>query len=148
MKKHLVMGWAVLASLSAGALQLANAEEPNNGTPTQRRPHGPPAEAIQACSGIQDGASCSFTHDGRQVSGTCRAGPEGKPSACAPAGGPGGHGPGFGPPPEALEACKGLQEGATCSVSLRDGNVVSGECRAGPRGEAVACMPARPPEPI
>jgi len=46
---------------------------------------GPPPEALQACNGAQADASCSFTlPDGFQVSGTCRAGPDGTGLACAP----------------------------------------------------------------
>ncbi|HEX7488087.1 MAG TPA: hypothetical protein VF341_04230 [Anaeromyxobacteraceae bacterium] len=47
--------------------------------------HGPPPEALQACSGAQAEASCSFAlPDGVQVAGTCRAGPDGAALACAP----------------------------------------------------------------
>jgi hypothetical protein len=52
-----------------------------------------------------------------------------------------------GPPPEALDACKGLQAGADCSFTGR-GRTVSGSCFA-PEGKPLACRPKdrgeRPP---
>ena len=106
-------------------------------------PPAPPAEALQACSSIQVGATCSFTtHDGRQVSGICRSGPRGETAACMPAGPHHGH---HGPPPEALQACSGAQAGASCSFTLPDGLQVAGTCRAGPDGAALACAPSQPP---
>jgi hypothetical protein len=53
---------------------------------------GPPREALAACSGRSEGASCSFQgRGGESVSGTCGAPPD-RPLACMPAGGPpGGH---------------------------------------------------------
>ena len=101
------------------------------------RPPGPPQEALQACSGKSDGASCAFSgRDGRQLGGTCRAGPQGEPPACMPA-----HPP---PPPEVLQACSGLPEGTSSTVTHGD-RTLSGTCRAGPTGEALACAPAGPP---
>ena len=47
------------------------------------------------------------------------------------------------PPPEALEACAALSEGAACTVSLGD-RELQGLCRAGPDRAAVACLPDRP----
>jgi hypothetical protein len=50
---------------------------------------GPPPEALAACSGLSAGQNCSFSHDGHDITGTCRNGPDGNgPIACAPAGGP------------------------------------------------------------
>ena len=107
--------------------------------PGQARAHGgPPAEALQACASLEVGSTCSFTLDGRELSGTCRAGPNGEAAACMPAGHP------HGPPPEAFQACASLAAGATCSVTM-GGNQVEGTCRAGPDGGALACAPARPP---
>ena len=100
--------------------------------------HSPPAEAVQACSGLQDGAPCSFTHHEHQVSGTCRIPPGGDAAACMPAK---GH---HGPPPEAIQACSGLQNGDTCTFT-HAGREISGSCRTGPDGQNVACFPAHPP---
>ncbi len=62
--------------------------------------HAPPQEAIDACNGLDEGASCSFDHEGRSMTGTCAAGPEGEAVSCRPPhpGGDGGPPPG-GPPP-------------------------------------------------
>ena len=53
---------------------------------------GPPREALAACNGRAEGASCTFQgRGGESVTGTCGA-PPGRPLACRPAGGPpGGH---------------------------------------------------------
>lgn len=107
----------------------------------QGPPRGPPPEALQACSGLSEGAACAFTHRDRNLTGTCRTGPEGGALACAPAGmGPGGH---HGPPPEALAACASLASGAACTVSF-NGQTQAGTCVAGPSGEPLACLPPRP----
>jgi len=55
---------------------------------------GPPPEAISACSGKAENASCGFTSPRGPLSGTCRNVPEGK-MACVPANMP-GHGGGQG----------------------------------------------------
>ncbi len=60
--------------------------------------HGPPpAEALAACQGKAAEASCSFSHEGRALTGTCFTPASDKPLACRPAGGPPGGGNG-GPP--------------------------------------------------
>ena len=47
--------------------------------------HGPPQEAIDACAKLRDGDTCSFTHHGHNVDGSCRTGPDGSGAlACAP----------------------------------------------------------------
>jgi len=117
--------------LSLFTLSLAVAQE--LGPPT------PPAEALNACTGRSVGASCTFQHDGRTVTGTCRPGPQGGPIACAP---PHGH---RGPPPEALAACKDQQDGASCQFTDPRGELVAGLCRSGPRGEPPACAPKDAP---
>ncbi len=105
--------------------------------------HAPPQEAIEACNGLQEGTACTVTFgDGRQLSGTCRTGPQGSAAACAPNGPPPG---GFRPPPEAVQACSSLQEGASCSFTMPDGDQLAGTCRASPDGSTVACAPAHPP---
>lgn len=46
-----------------------------------------------------------------------------------------------GPPPEALEACEGLDEGSECSMTL-GGHTVEGSCVAGPNDDdPLACLP-------
>lgn len=52
-----------------------------------RPPHGPPPEAVAACSGLSDSAACSVTLGSRTLQGTCRAapGPDGGTLACMPA---------------------------------------------------------------
>ena len=102
----------------------------------------PPQEALDACAKLKAGDACSFTFDGRALSGTCR-GPADKPAACAPEGmsPPGGH---HGPPPAALDACKSLRDGDTCSFSI-DGREVKGSCRTGPEGQPAACLPSDMP---
>ena len=105
----------------------------------QGPPRGPPPEALQACNGLSEGAACAFTHRDRNLTGTCRTGPEGGALACAPAGlGPGGH---HGPPPESLAACQGQTEGGTCSFTV-EGHAMTGTCRTGPPGAPLACAPA------
>jgi len=36
---------------------------------------GPPPESLAACTGLAEGTSCGFTVDGRNLTGSCRAGP-------------------------------------------------------------------------
>lgn len=100
---------------------------------------GPPPEALQACSGLRDGASCNFSLGDKQISGTCRTRPSGD-AVCLP----GGHRGHLGPPPEAVQACSGLQNGTSCSFSVED-KQISGTCRTGPAGEAPACLPSGHP---
>jgi hypothetical protein len=106
-------------------------------------PPAPPPEAIQACSGLAEGASCSVTwSDGSGMAGTCRSGPQGEPAACMPERSPRGA---FRPPPEAIRACASLGEGAACTFTLPDGHQLSGACRAAPDGSGTACAPGGPP---
>jgi hypothetical protein len=102
-------------------------------------PLTPPQEAVDACSGREAGASCTFQHDGRTVGGSCRAVPGGTVVACAP---PFGH---LHPPPEALAACNGQQDGASCQFTSPRGDTIAGICRTGPQGEPAACLPKNPP---
>ena len=67
--------------------------------PKHSGPKGPPpTEAIEACEGLSDGASCTAEVKGRSTEGTCRKGPEQDAElACMPSRQPGGgH---SGPPP-------------------------------------------------
>jgi hypothetical protein len=66
-----------LVALGLLTVRYADAEE-------GAKHRSPPPEAVQACSGLQDGAPCSFTHNGHEISGTCRTGPDGKGPACFP----------------------------------------------------------------
>ncbi len=131
MKRIGIATWTVAAVLAlAGASVLADEG--------RGRPPAPPAESLQACQGLQDGAACSFTMGDRSVQGTCRNGPDGQPAACMP------HRP-HGPPPEAFQACQSLSEGAACSLDLH-GTQLTGTCRKGPQGGGdLACAPPRPP---
>ena len=124
-RQSLIVCWAVLASLAY--LGQGEAGAPDGGEKHGNR-RGPPPEAIQACNGLEDGAACSFTLHERQISGLCRARPEGKPAVCAP-----------NPRPEALQACSGLEQGAPCNFTY-NGNQISGTCR-GPQGKPAACRP-------
>jgi hypothetical protein len=64
--------------------------------------HRPPPEALEACKGKSADASCSFTHHGYSVEGTCFTPASDKPLACRPAKGPrGGKGAGGAPPEDA-----------------------------------------------
>jgi hypothetical protein len=131
-------GW-ILAGLVYGYSQNANAAADGPNEPRTFR--GPPAEALQACSGLQSGAACSFTIHEHQVTGTCRSGPQGEALACAPNRPPHLH---FGPPPEAVQACSGLDVGATCNFTV-NGKELNGTCRQGPEGKPAACFPSPPP---
>ena len=116
---------------------------------------GPPQEAISACSGHSEGASCSFSSPrGDNISGTCDDTPDGM--ACVPEGGPQGmpgqgrqmgggqNGQRRGPPQEAISACSGQSEQASCSFTTPRGDEVSGSCRNTPDG--MACAPAGGPQ--
>lgn len=110
-------------------------------------PRLPPQEAIDACASLAAGDACSFALGGRTVAGTCRLGPDGLKSACAPSDSPppppkdqGAPKP---PPQAALDACASLSADAPCSVVL-DGHTISGRCVAGPQGAAAACLPPPP----
>jgi hypothetical protein len=97
-------------------------------------PPPPPQEAIEACSSLSDGATCTVSFHGRTTEGKCHNGPTGQePLACMPP-----------PPPEAIEACANLSEGATCTVT-HAGHTMQGTCRNLPSGEGpLACAPQPP----
>lgn len=48
----------------------------------------PPKEAVVACEGKAAGAACQFTHEQRDLTGTCFSPSEDKPLACRPANAP------------------------------------------------------------
>ncbi len=133
------MRWTNGILLAVAAAIVASGARADDGPGPQRgAPPAPPAEAIQACSGLADGAPCGFTMGDRQLTGTCRTGPQGEPAACVP---PRHHGP----PPEAFAACQGLAAGDACAVAFH-GQQVTGSCRTGPDGPGqLACAPPRAP---
>jgi hypothetical protein len=103
-------------------------------------PPAPPQEAVDACTGREAGAACTFQQDGHSATGTCHAVPGGSTIACAPL-----HFFHLRPPPEALEACKGQRDGASCQFTAPRGETIAGVCRSGPRGEPPACAPKDAP---
>jgi hypothetical protein len=68
--RHAMLGlsFGVLAAAVAAQSAPTGAANQQSGD----RPHGPPPEAITACSGKAAGAACSFVgRRGEQLSGTC-----------------------------------------------------------------------------
>lgn len=133
MKELKIAGGMVGLTMVLGLVGLASAAD--------RDRRGPPPEAIAACEDKSEGDACSVEFRGRTIDGKCVNGPSADDAlACMPEG---GRPPG--PPPEAIEACEGLDEGDTCEVELHD-RTVTGVCRQG-RGESagLVCLPDRPP---
>jgi len=130
----------------AGPEGAAMACLPDRPTPPPGHHRGPPPQALESCATLQSGAACTFEIDGHAIEGICRTGPRGEAMACAPNRPPPPPGHHRGPPPEALAACANLSEGAACGFEL-EGHALEGTCRPGPEGEAMACMPQRPPPP-
>lgn len=53
----------------------------------ERRPKGPPPEAIEACEELAEDDVCSFARDEEIIEGTCQPGPRPElPLACRPDG--------------------------------------------------------------
>jgi hypothetical protein len=101
---------------------------------------GPPKQAVEACTSKAAGDACSVTFDnGHASEGTCHTGADAaSPLACMPK-----H-MHHGPPKEAIDACKSLAAGATCSVTFDD-HTIDGTCQARHDGEGpLACHPAKP----
>lgn len=115
-----ILAWAVVSAAAYGQLQ----------QPPQHR--GPPKEALNACVGKSDGATCSVVLKDKTLSGTCHAPPNGQ-LACVPA-----------PPAEAVTACAGMQQEAACGFTLGANNLV-GTCRAPPGQSTLACIPEHGP---
>ncbi|MEZ4368144.1 MAG: hypothetical protein R2939_17965 [Kofleriaceae bacterium] len=89
-----VCATGLLVALAAAALA-----EPE---PEPRRPpppRTPPAQALAACDGADEGDPCDFEHDGRTLTGTCRVPPRAERLACVPTGHP--------PPPRGEGADRG-----------------------------------------
>jgi hypothetical protein len=55
----------------------------------------------------------------------------------------GGH---HGPPPEAVEACSGMQAGAACVFEGRGGEALEGTCFSPDEEHPLACRPANAPK--
>lgn len=51
-------------------------------------PRTPPAEALAACDGADEGDACDFEHAGRALTGTCRLPPRTERLVCVPSGHP------------------------------------------------------------
>ena len=84
-----------LVPLRAALIAQAAEVDRRNGPADKARPAGPPPEAITACETVNDSQTCTFAGpEGDAVHGTCRAGPRGKPAACAPADDSSPHRPG------------------------------------------------------
>lgn len=133
MKKRKIAIAVLGLTMTLGVVGLASAQD--------RERRGPPPEALAACEDKSEGDACSVEFRGRTIEGTCKSGPSDDDAlACMPEG---GRRPG--PPPEAMEACEGLDEGDACEVEMHD-HTVAGVCREG-RGddEGLICLPDRPP---
>ena len=61
-------------------------------------------------------------------------------------GGNGQRGPGGQPPQEAISACDGQEEGASCSFDTPRGDTAEGTCQNTPDGEYFACKPTDHPQ--
>jgi hypothetical protein len=77
-------GWRALALVLGALAGVASAQGHGGGGP----PPVIPAEAQQACSGLQEGEACTVAFRGTAMSGTCRSGPQGSALSCAPSGPP------------------------------------------------------------
>ncbi len=120
-----------------------------------QRPSGPPPEAIAACKGKQNGDKAQFTgRQGETVTGTCQSSKDGtlflKPDH-PPKERPQenssqqqGQRP-SGPPPEAIAACKGKQDGDKAQFTGRQGETVTGTCQSGKDG-TLFLKPDHPPK--
>jgi hypothetical protein len=49
------------------------------------------------------------------------------------------------PPPEALEACRGANQGDACSIRSPRGDTIQGVCQQPPLQQVLACVPAGGP---
>ena len=123
-----------------------------------QRPSGPPAEAIAACEGKQEGDQAQFTgRRGETVTGTCQKGKDGR--LCLKPDHPPedreegqgnteqqgqGQRP-SGPPPEAITACEGKQEGDQAQFTGKQGETVTGTCQSGKDG-TLFLKPDHPPK--
>ena len=118
--------------------------------------NGTPQEAITACEGLPQGASCSFDMPFGTVRGTCITPPDLNQLTCAPQGmiPQNGQFPSQDsqpqsatgqtlqqtPPREAITACEGLTQGVSCSFSMPFGTI-DGTCITPPGLNQLACTP-------
>lgn len=89
--RNLLLALSVVTALP---FAIAHAQPGPGGGSGHRRPHGPPPEAIAACTDKAAGAACSVTFGDRTLTGTCAAPPDGGTLACRPDGPPPGPPPG------------------------------------------------------
>ncbi|PWQ97588.1 hypothetical protein [Leucothrix arctica] len=80
-------------TLLVGLTLAVSALAADSGTRPER-PKGPPAEAFTACESLSVGDACAMTTPRGEMTGSCKAAPNGEegPLACAPAGGRGQRG--------------------------------------------------------
>ena len=80
--------------LMLATLPLTGWARPGGGDDGQgRRPPPPPQEALDACDGQAENATCSFTLEGETRAGVCMPGPSPElPLACRPEGHEGNRG--------------------------------------------------------
>jgi hypothetical protein len=71
-----------------GQGQQPGGTQPQGGGQTGGQGQQPPQEAITACNGLSNGASCSVNTPNGSVNGTCQTIPNSSQLACVPAGGP------------------------------------------------------------
>lgn len=97
---------------------------------------GPPPEAIEACEGKKEGDSCEFEGRRGKVTGTCQTRRD--QLVCVSKNKRKKHR--RGPPPEAVDACKGKKEGDSCEFEGRRGQV-TGTCQT--RRDRLVCRPEK-----
>jgi len=99
----------------------------------------PPAEAVAACQGKRLNDACrAHRRSGEIVPGICNQPPDGRaPLACQPRERP------HSPPPEAVDACRGLRQGAPCRLTDREGASLRGFCTM-PGGGGAGVLFCRP----
>ena len=145
-----VKGIKRFAALAAACLAFGTAALASGAPPARPETMAPP-EAVEACKNLSEGATVEFpTPDGERVRGVCK--PLGGQLVAVPDG-DGGQGSG-GPPPEAIDACKGQTDGASVEFGMPDREKVKGTCRqignqlvavpeVGPGGERKGGRPPR-----
>lgn len=126
---------------------------PQPGLPQNGNAGGPPQEAIKACEGLTQSASCSFNMPFGKIDGTCITPPGLIQLTCTPQGmipqnvqnpsqGSQPQSPiaQQGPPREAIDACEGLTQSASCSFNMPFG-AVNGMCITPPNSNQLTCAP-------
>jgi 4-amino-4-deoxy-L-arabinose transferase-like glycosyltransferase len=123
------------------------------GRPQYGNAGGPPPEAIKACESLTQGASCSFNMPFGTIDGTCITPPNSNQLTCTPQGmiPQNGQNPSRGsqpqapiaqqgPPQEAILACEGLTQSASCSFNMPFGTI-DGTCITPPNSNQLTCAP-------